>query len=233
MQRGLMGIAAFGQGSILAAQLKAQSGRDLDLEAQVTSDEVHVAHALNATLIPPVEEMNGWIGPRRLVGDRLNFYRSFNGRIAAAWAVNERRKEQRVRVLPPLPLFEFERHAPIEDLVAATSRGSTRRRGRALVNRLAELPVEEREQEVERLARELYELGARRGRRSFAIDTANDIAEVAGFLMTPIKGVWNLLGLCLDLARRIPALDALADAVDQDLSEKVGRNTDLDFLSKV
>jgi hypothetical protein len=120
-----MGVAAFSQGSIFAEQVHAATGRDFRLEALVTSDEVHTAHVLNATLIPPMQEMRGWIEPRRLVGDRLNFYRSFNSRIAAAWAVNERRKEERVRIIPPLPLFNLHPRASIDDLIAATSLGST------------------------------------------------------------------------------------------------------------
>lgn len=67
------------------------------------------------------------IEPRRIVGDRLNFYRSFNSRIAAAWAVSERRKEERRSILPPVPLFDFHHRASIDDLIAATSLGSTRR----------------------------------------------------------------------------------------------------------
>jgi hypothetical protein len=237
MQRGLTGIAAFSQGEILAAELHAHLGREFELEALTTSDGVHVAHMLDASFIPPLEEMKGWVLPRRAVGDRLYFYRSFNGRIAAAWAVNERRKEERVRVLPPLPLFDFEKRAPIRDLIAATSLGSTRRKGRALVRRLAELPLEEREQEVERLAQELYDLGARRSRGSALLDTANDALDVAAavgeFGMVPVKGAWNLVRRCAELARRIPALDGLADAIDQDLKEKLGSNSDLNFLSKI
>jgi hypothetical protein len=237
MRRGLMGVPVFSQGHVLAAEIKSTLHRDVELEALATTVEVHVAHALNATLIPPTQEMAGWVTPRRIVGDRLNFYRAFNGRIAAAWAVNERRKEAQVRVLPPLPLFKFKRQAPIRDLIAFTALGSTRRQGRALVNRLSGLPIEEREAEMERLGQELYDLGARAARRKLVLDNLSNAKDILALILKiktlPIKSGLGLLATCLALARRIPALDQLADVLEQDFNAQIGRSSDLDFLSKV
>lgn len=237
MQRGLMGIGPFSAGGVFAEQYEAATGRDVTLEALATSDAVHVAHALNATLIPPTQEMEGWLAPRRLIGDRLNFYRSFNSRIAAAWAVNERRKEARVGILPPVPLFSFHPRAKIDDLVAATSFGSVRRKGRAVMTRLCDLPPEERAAEIDRLAQEVYDLGGRRERRNLIVDSLSDGIDVVGLISSasiwPLKAMWNLLNGSLDLARRAPALDGFIDAIEQDLREQFGRNADLDFLSKV
>lgn len=237
MDRGLMGFSNISQGKILAEEIKASIGKDLELEALVTSDEVHIAHAFNATLIPPFEEMGGWILPRRIVGDRLNFYRGFTKETASAWAENERRKESRFRVLPPLPLFNFEKRAPISELIAFTSQPSLRRKGRALVTRLSELPIEEREAEIERLAQGLYEIGIRRARRDLHVDLASDsfdlVVEGLGQSVFPVRSAWSLLMHCLEFARRMPTLDALADTIEVNINSRLGRNSDLDFLSKV
>lgn len=233
MARGLLGIGAFSQGDILADELKVFTNRDLKLEALFAADGVHVAHALGATFIPPTEEMEGWVDPRRIMGDRLNFYRSLNGRIAASWAGNEKRKSEGRTILPPIPLFKFERYAPVEHLIAATSLSSVRRRGRALVTRLSELPEEDRAVEVERMARELYDLSIKQDRKRLILDTAHDALEIAGYASYPIKAGWNLLNTCLSLARRVPALDGLVDAIEQSFSQQYGKNSDIDFLSKV
>jgi len=34
----------------------------------------------------PLLGLEGWIGSAHIVGNRLNFYRSFNTRVAAVWA---------------------------------------------------------------------------------------------------------------------------------------------------
>lgn len=237
MTNGLMSLGTFGQGRLLGDQLQRVTGRDVRLEALATSDGIHIAHALNATFIPPSEEMQGWIEPRRIVGGRLNFYRSFNKRIAAAWADNERRREEKIRLLPPIPVFEFNRHAKVGDLMRVTSYESTRRKGRALLARLSELPAEERQAEIDRLSRELYELGARREKRQMLLDTADNLKEVGAAVMDitlfPVRSAWNLVQAALRVGRRIPALDNFIDDLQHDMTPQQFRNSDLDFLSKI
>lgn len=237
MNQGLMGFSNVSQGKILAEEIKASIGKDLELEALFTSDEVHIAHALNATLIPPLQEMSGWILPRRIVGDRLNFYRGFTKETASIWAENERRKISHSRILPPLPLFNFEKRAPIGDLIAVTAQSSTRRKGRALVTRLSELQSEEREAEIERIAQEFYELGIQKTRRNLRVDFASDsfdlIVEALNTSVFPVKSAWSFLTRCFEFSRRIPSLDTLADTIEVSINSKLGRNSDLDFLSKV
>jgi hypothetical protein len=237
MTRGLMGVAAFSQGTILAGQIRVASGRNFDLEAIVTNNAVHIAHVLNATFIPPSKEMAGWIEPRRIVADRLNFYRSFNTRIAASWAANERRKEEQVPIVPAIPLFDFHPRAPLKDLIAATSFGSVRRKGRAMMTRLSQLPPEDRRLEIDRLCQEMYELGGRRARRSFIVDSLSDGMDIGSTIwsasLPPIRPMWHFLKRTVELARRAPALDRVIDAIEQDLRDQLGRNSDLDFLSKI
>jgi hypothetical protein len=237
MSTGLMSLGNFGQGRLLGEQLQRITRRDIRLEALVTSDGVHIAHTLHATLIPPLEEMNGWILPRRVIGDRLNFYRSFNTRIAAAWAANERRREEKIKVLPPIPVFKFDRHAKVRDLIGATSYQSTRRKGRALLARLSELPPEGRQAEIDRLSAELYELGVRKERRMMFLDTmdnAKDVgAAILDFTLLPVRSTWGLVRTILSIARRIPAIDAFMDDLEYDLTPQPFRNEDLDFLSKI
>lgn len=233
LDRGLLGLARFNLGTILGEELQAATGRDVRLEALMTSDAVHIAHALNATYIPPLKEMEGWLEPRRIIGQRLNFYRNFNGCVAAVWAQNERRKELRQTILPPLPLFEFDRYACIDEIISLTSLSSTRRKGRSLVTRLSELAPDARSAEIERLGRELRDLGGRRSRRSLNLDTASAALDVvvaaAGIAVPPIPSAWILL-------KRLAGsrmFDKLRDAVEQDLNKARGQNSDLDFLSKV
>ncbi|KRR09980.1 hypothetical protein CQ12_06090 [Bradyrhizobium jicamae] len=237
MTSGLMSIGAFGQGRLLGDQIQRATGQDLRLEAFVASDDVHIAHAFNATLIPPLEEKSGIIMLRRLVGDRLNFYRACNTRIFAAWATNERRREEKIRLLPSMPIFDFPPHAKLRDLISLTSYQSTRRKGRALLSRLSQLPFEERESEIERLSKDLYELGVRREKRAMLLDTADDVKEVAGALIDltlfPVRSVWNLVNKIVAVGRRIPALDNFIDDLERDTLPQRFRNTDLDFLSKI
>ena len=235
MAKGLMSLGAFGPGRLLGEQLYRITNRDVQLEALVTADGVQIAHTLNATHIPPTKEMQGWLGPRRVIGDRLNFYRSFNTRIAAAWAESERQREERIRVLPPIPLFEFDRHAKIADVVRLSSYGSDRRKARGLVTRLSELPLDERQAEIERLAQELYEYGLRKEKRTLVFDAIDNVKEVgaaiADWSLFPVRNTWGLVKLIIAVGRNVPALDKLVDDLEHDL--RPSRNDDIHFLSKI
>lgn len=237
MSDGLMSIGSFGQGKLLGDQLQRITSRDLRLEAFAVSDGVHIAHAFSSTLIPPLDEQHGFTVLRRIVGERLNFYRSFNARITAAWAENERRREEKVRLLPAIPVFEFDRHASVGDLISLTSYQSTRRKGRALLSRLSQLPLEERALEVERLSNELYELGVRKERRAMLLDTLDDLKEVGAaaldITLAPVRSVWNITKAVLRVGRKIPAIDNFMDDLERDTLPSRYRNSDLDFLSKI
>ena len=119
----------------------------------MVSEKVHIGHALNATVFPAREEPEGLQRLANAMGDALNFFRSFNIRIAAAWVGNVERKEAGRQLLPPLPLFEFDPAIPIEEILAAADRPVMRNRGRALFTRLVDMTDEQRFAEIEKLKR--------------------------------------------------------------------------------
>ena len=236
--RGLMGLPSFGMGGVLAEEIKQVTGRDLQLEALVTTMGVQIAHSLHATFIPPMDDLRGWNVPRLLIGERLNFFRDYNSRTAAAWAVDQRRKfEKREIIMPPLPIFRFENHADVHEIIAATSSGSTRRKGRAMVSRLSALTSEERSAAIDAISRDFYSLNVRRQRSGAAIDLVSNIIDVATSLFQvsifPFKSAWGLLGTVASVARKNPRLDLLLDTIEADLAPGLGINEDLAFLSKV
>lgn len=236
MTNGALGLSAFGQDSILAEDVLRKTGRDLRLEMMATGFQTHLAHALNATVIPYIGQPESWLHIYRTIGDRLNFYRSFNNRIAAAWTGNERRKEERRAVLPPLPLFEFEVGVPIEEFLEITALGSSRRKGRALITRLADLPVDEREEEVARLSRQARRL---RGREAglFSLESLEDAGPltdiVVGTAAPPLFAMRNLIKRIINLRDRSHSFDRLVDAIEREWNAVARGNEDLDFLSKI
>ncbi len=237
-QRGLIGIDAISLGRVLNDEFKTFKEQDFLLESLSAAQGVHIAHSLRATLIPPTEDFaDGWLWPRRIIGDRLNMYRSLNGRIAASWAGNEMRKVSGPRIIPAIPLFAFNRHAPIDDVLEYTARKSLREKGRALITRLSELPESERELEIERLTKELYDLGATIENRKLRLEGVNNIADVVSAIgdlsVLPVKSMFGLLLALLKYARSIEAADDFVDYLETSIKQKMGINDDMDFLSKI
>ena len=232
LDKGIMGMPAIGLGQILGRIVGRSIKKDINLEATTFSNEVHVAHALNATLIPPSNNFIGWVQPLQYVADLLNFYRSFNDRIAPAWIGNTTRKEDRRPILANLPLLEVSRHARIDDLLEVSGPGSTRRKGRALIGRLADMPAEEQDQEILRLTEQLFREGMAKKRGSVIADIRTEgTANAMGMaLQSPIISLVRILhrqGL------RTDTYSKLIDLIDEAFSGVKRGNEDMDFLSKI
>lgn len=236
-RRGLLGVSVFSAGRLIVDPLKRATGRDYELEAVTAADRVQVAHALKATLIPPLGELaTSWMGPSLIIGRQLNFYRHFTQTVAAKWAANERRKEEKRIILPPLPLFAIHKTAPIADLHAMTSRRTTTFAGRALISRLADIPEAERAQEISRLAAELYDHKIKTTRLRLGLDLAGDLAGLAKYAVGAAASApfcLKTIGLLIETARRVRGCDLLADTLERDIGKWFGRNEDIAFLSKV
>gem|GEM_PF-4289421 len=178
LERGSKGIPPIGMGPFFATFIEKIGKKDLEFESLMVSERVHIGHALGATVFSPREEGFQVLG--NAMGDVLNFFRSFNIRIAAAWVGNVERKEARKLLLPPLPLFEFDPEIPIEEILAATDRPVMRNRGRALFSRLADMTEEQRADEIRNLNAALRRHGRPAGVISLDnLDTGISLASVA------------------------------------------------------
>jgi hypothetical protein len=241
LRLGAMGLMGINQGSLFAEAYKRANGKDVMLEADMFGQSIHLAHVLNATYIPHTphtDYVGSWLAPMQLLGDRLNFFRSFNTRIAATWAANERRKlEKRAVVLPPVPVLKFDKHVTLEHVLSFTSHPSDRRRARSLIGRLANLPDEERHREVERLQQELFDLDISRHRRENKmqwLDAGSGAAAYAlGVNLPPFFAGVFLLERLVKAARTIPRMGGLIDAIEEALSPPIQPNEDLHLLSKI
>jgi hypothetical protein len=235
LDRGSKGIPPIGMGPFFATFIEKIGKKDLKLESLIISEKVHIGHALNATVFPPREEPEGLHRLANAMGDCLNFFRSFNTRIAAAWVGNVERKEAGKLLLPPLPLFEFDPAIPIEEILAATDRSVMRNRGRALFGRLADMTEEQRAVEIQNLNTALRRYGQPSGVISLDnLDTGISVASIAyGFAYPPLAGLQALGRQLIDLGRKYPAVDKLLEAIQVDLFPAGGKKRELDFLSSI
>ena len=235
LDRGSKGIPPIGMGPFFATFIEKIGKKDLEFESLMVSERVHLGHALNATVFPSRDEPKGLHRLANAMGDALNFFRSFNIRIAAAWVGNVERKENGRRLLPPLPLLEFDPVIPIEEILAATDRPVMRNRGRALFSRLADMTEEQRAAEIQGLNAALRRYGKPGGIISLdTIDTGISVASVAAdFVYPPLAGLRSLGSQLINLGRKNPSVDRLFEAIQVDLFPTSGKKRELDFLSSI
>ena len=220
----------------VAALVKSRTGVDLELEALVLSEAVHLGHALGGTILGPLEEPNSYHLLREIIGRHLNFHKHFNQASVRVWAENETRRISGPRILPAIPMFEFDPKIPIEEFLDDTRLGSTRKKGRCLYARLAALPLESRQKEIDVLESKLRTIVRRKTGAMVDLD-AIDASVTTGsilldFVFPPLTSLCRLSGSVIQKLRKKQKVDDMMMSLE-DALVRFGRSQELDFLSRV
>jgi hypothetical protein len=236
LTRGSKAMAGMGIGRDFGDALKRHGkSEDTNIMCMIISERLHIAHALNATMFMGRHEPPPFGALANIMGDCLNGFRSCNTRLAAAWIGNQERKETDRRLLPAIPLLEFERAMPMKEFLAACNSFLLRNHGRSLLSRLSELPEEARASEVKRLAGELRKLGRPQG--FISLDSADTLVSLAslifGFFYPPVGGLRLLGSQIVEQLNKKPALAKTLQAITADLFGEHPEREALDFLSKI
>lgn len=240
MDRGLMGLGAIGQGQLFSKIFERARGKEVGLEATYFGQSMHIAHMLDATFVSHRDDsgyVDSWIGPARAMGDFMNFYRSLNSRIAPAWIGNERRKVDRHSIFPAIPLIDFHDSVTFQEILDISNGSATRFRGQGLISRLSQLPIDERERELESLNSEYAKIKSKRLGAKSKILIADAIVGVGTYALDlslfPIVPALTLLTIALKTARKAPSLDVIISEIELTFEEQTGKNSDLTFASKI
>lgn len=237
MDRGSKGSPAIGLSQILAGIIKCRHGKDLALETMFLSERVHIGHALNATVFPSLNEPEGWRALMAAMGEELNFFQSFNTRIAASWIGNQKRRAAREVVLPPISMFEFDSAIPIAEFLNDTSWSSTRQAGHGLFTRLSNLPADLRSEEIEKLKTRFRDKGRWHPRQLISFDTVDTglgLASLFGFFVyPPLSGLAKLASPVLERLRQDARIDAFLADITADMQSLIGDNQDLEFIAQI
>ena len=207
-------------------------GVDVQLEAVIAGEPVHLGHALDATVFGPLNEHPAHRNMKGFLGHWLNSHRCFNAELGPAWVENERRRMAGKSIVPPLPLFEFKPAIPIKEVLWDTQLASTRGAGRSLYARLSSLPTDERAAEIEKLSAALREQGRRQTGTSIHLDVLDTLESVAAEGI----GVGGLLRMARMGMERLRRKSAQADAALARVAgamDRKGTNAELHFLSQV
>lgn len=236
--RGPNGLLGFCQGNVFAEEYKRVRGQDLWLEATIFSRDIHIAHALNSTLMPAwgmPELLESWMMPLQMMGNRLNFYRGLNTKVIAKWANHNRRPvEERKTILPAIPLIDFRDDIEVQDLLDLSSSEFSRYGARSLISRLSDLPIEQRESELTGLTVKLrdYEKRKRNIQNGFI---AFDVIATAGLYAAGVSSPvgTSLLSVIKKAAEKISVLSPMVEEINYSLSDVGFVDSELEFLSKV
>ena len=230
---GSMGGPALELAKAMASLIKARIGLDIELEALVVSEAVHISHALNATLLGPLSEPELYHRLKSFIGYQLNFHRHFNPNFAVSWIENEERRITGTRTLPAVRLFEFDTKIPIQEILDTCNLYSTKANGRSLYARLANLPRNERQQEIDNLELMFRKWTHRKSGTSMDLNKLDTIVFLASvlfdFVCPRLASLMRGGGFVIEKIRRMPKFDHMITK----LEKGAGKNQELDFLSRI
>jgi hypothetical protein len=227
-------IGSSGIGELVASDLERVKGKDFRIEAYHYADDIQLAHALGATLLPsPNDEVaHSWLPIMRGMGEILNMHANCAPSTFVNWQKTLSDRASGKIVLPPVPVFVFEDPArndtSLQDVLDVTARRSDRTKAHGLISRLAELPPEERVAEAERLACDMGKMFKQRGRMGwldYSGEAAGAFVPGAGLALKWLPTAFE------QTASRIPIVDRFVTAITQVTNR--GGNEDIEFLSKV
>ena len=236
LDRGSKAGPALRLGELIAVRLQAQMGLDFELETSIFSEIVHIGHALNATLLGPVSEPPAFTLLKYWIGRHLNFHRNFNEEAAASWLNNERDVAKGVKLLPALPLFEFDASVCISEILSDSGTFSVRQKGRGLYSRLSGLPDAERAAEIERLNAALRAKARQYSGLEMTLDIGDigmSIADlVIGLFVPPVSTIGRFSRPFVERARKRRSIDSMISAIEDKIYQSPDARA-LDFLSRV
>ena len=235
LERGSKACASLGLAELAASSIKGVTDVDVTFEALMLSEQVHVGHALRATVLPSRKLSEGHVALMNVMGDSLNAFRSLNTRFAASWIGEQVERAQGRTALPALPVFEFFPEVTVAEILAETRYTTHDRTGAALMDRLARMGRDERQAEVAALAARMRSRGVHAGPGFMSLENVDDAMSVASFFGS---FAWPPLGATVNIARRaagvlraVPAFERLASRLVGNMRSDASRETD--FLSRV
>ena len=233
LDTGSKGGPALELAKTISSLIEAKLGVDVELEALIFSEAVHISHALSATLFGSLNEPCSHHLLKSLIGYQLNFHKHFNPNFAGSWIENELRRDDENRILPAIPLFEFDREIPIQEILEINGLSSTKGKGRSLYARLAGLPHQERKQEIDNLVSMLRKQTHQESGKIIDLNLLDIVTTTASvpldFVIPGLASLKKVSGTVCENLRRIRKFDSIITS----LEDSYGKNQDLDFLSRI
>ncbi|MEQ1711366.1 MAG: hypothetical protein ABL908_08185 [Hyphomicrobium sp.] len=248
-QMGPSGAAGTGLTRLLADRFGRDKSDDeraqVEFNLDLLSNPVLLSHALRATHVPRLGADAAHVGLQRHIGELLNMYSNVNGRIAASWAGDMEGTRHIVRLVAPIPIFEFPRAVSIREIHEVTSFGATTRFGRGLLTRLDVLPAAARQDELDRLAEALRKAKAHGSESRFlslkyamaaaGFGLAFNQHPLAGIiaLLLPWSNVHQMAEPLITKLRRTRAVDQFMVELEADFKRSAQSNQEITFLERL
>lgn len=245
---GVFAYGYMGINNLIQDKLSKLLNKDLTLEFTMTSHNIHLANALNATFFPSFlydekGKQNSFEAPySNLMGALLNFYKYASRDTISSLANIENLKLNKQSFVSPIDIFDVNTYVPLEEFEKYTSSTVVRNKLNVLFNKLANMNIEERKLEVKRYNELISEFQKKNKMKLILSDATSDL--LGGIVPTILTG--NIIPLIIfsifnsnlmkGLVTRSAQYQYIQDAINNlnlYVREQEGKLSDIDILSQI
>lgn len=245
---GIFAYGYMGINNLIQDKLSKILNKDLTLEFTMTSHNIHLANALNATFFPSFlydekGKQNSFEAPySNLMGALLNFYKYASRDTIASLANIENLKLNKQSLVSPVDIFDVNTYVSFEEFEKYTSSSTVRNRLNVLFNKLANMNIEERKLEVKRYNELISEFQKKNKMKLILSDATSDL--LGGIVPTILTG--NIIPLIIfsifnsnlikGLITRSAQYQYIQDAIKNlnlYIRKQEGNLSDIDILSQI
>lgn len=231
---GPMAISRYGVNNTITNLLGiSNNNKELEFEFTVNSDQIHLAHALNATYFPFFIDNSKYSDHpyALLMGNMLNFYKTFNHKNVHETIEQFSLKAQGNPSIQLVNTFDIDDYISIQDFEKEISSEVIRNNLKSLFTELSELDENERQNRIEEFNKDLEKAIKKRKFEKHALDLGEDLVGlVIPFLNTGKKLVKSGTRKAMD---KLPALQQVSDYIESKSSE-IGKDKGrISLLTKI
>jgi hypothetical protein len=224
---GPMGIAQYGVNAPITQGLSSHGDRNkIEFEFTVNADQIHIAHALNATYFPFFADDSKYSDhPYTLImGNLLNFYKN-----TQMMNVNELSSAN--PSLELISIFDVNKFISVLEFEQDISSSVIRKGMRSLFSELNQLNPEFRKKRIQKYNTELEQLLSRKKIYKHGLDLAEDSASMFIPFLGTIKKI--LLEGKEVIKNKYPTIQSVSEYIEEKSNLKTGVERDISLLSKV
>lgn len=226
-------ISNFGVNRIILDSLPLEKRNKYEFEFVVNAEAIHIAHALDATYFPFLEDKGGYSDKPYAVmmGNALNLYRCLNKHRIHEYIQIDKMKDSGVNTLDPISVLEANNYLPISEFEAEVGNKIVRTGFKSIFDELARLDDSARKQRIDEYNKAVDVYCRNNRARKTAFDLGMDTIGV----WVPFLGTArNLASFLYSKVKHSSSLmEKLGNKIEEVASHNITGDSRISLLTKI
>lgn len=226
-------ITDFGVNRVILGSMPPDVKKRYEFEFTVSSEAIHIAHALDATYFPFAKDVSGYSDQPyvAMMGNALNLYKCLNKETLNEYLSVEKMKYSGTNILDPISIIETNEYLSIVDFEAEVANRFIRSGFRSIFDELSSLSDSDRRKRIEEYNKCVEDYTRNANRKKAGYDFATDTVG----LIIPFLGTAKNLAsfLYTKVKNRSQAIRKFAEKIEEKANYNITGDKKISLLTKL